>query len=39
MRFPESRHEIFSMPNSTYKPYLAKILGFYDAPMIACAAY
>ena len=39
VRFPESRHEIFSMPNSTYKPYLEKILGFYDDPMIACAAY
>ena len=32
VRFPESRHEIFSMPNSTYKPYLEKILGFYDDP-------
>ena len=39
VRFPESRHEIFSMPNSTYKPYLEKILGFYDDPMIASAAY
>lgn len=39
VRFPESRHEISSMPNSTYKPYLEKILGFYDDPMIACAAY
>ena len=38
VRFPESRHEIFSMPNSTYKPYLEKILGFYDDPMIASAA-
>ena len=39
VRFPESRHEIFSMPNSTYKPYLEKILSFYDDPMIASAAY
>ena len=39
VRFPESRHEIFSMPNSTYKPYLEKILGFYDDPTIASATY
>lgn len=39
VRFPESRHEIFSMPNSTYRPYLEKILGFYDDPMIASATY
>ena len=39
VRFPESRHEIFSMPNRTYKLYLEKILGFYEVPIIACAAY
>lgn len=39
VRFPESRHEIFSMPNSTYKPYLERILAFFDDPMIASASY
>ena len=39
VRFPESRHEIFSMPNDTYRPYLEKILGFYDDPTIASATY
>lgn len=31
-RFPDSLHEIFSMPNSTYAPYLQEILAFYDTP-------
>ena len=39
VRFNESRHEIFSMPNAVYKPYLEKILSFYDDPMIASASY
>ncbi|PWG67022.1 alpha/beta fold hydrolase [Bifidobacterium callitrichidarum] len=39
VRFPESRHEIFSMPNSTFRPYLEQILKFYDDPMIASASY
>ena len=39
VRYPESLHEIFSMPNAIYKPYLERILSFYDDPMIASATY
>ncbi|NMM94712.1 alpha/beta fold hydrolase [Bifidobacterium oedipodis] len=39
VRFAESQHEIFSMPNATYQPYLERILNFYDDPMIASASY
>jgi lysophospholipase len=39
VRLPDSRHEVFSMPNATYQPYLERILNFYDDPMIASASY
>ncbi|MBT1162596.1 alpha/beta fold hydrolase [Bifidobacterium sp. SO1] len=31
VRYPESVHEIFSMPNDTFRPYLKQILDFYES--------
>lgn len=39
VRFNQSQHEIFSMPNATYKPYLERILSFYDDPVVVSAVF
>ena len=31
----DSEHEVFSMPNAVFGPYLKQVLKFYNAPMIA----
>ena len=33
VRIPESQHEVFSMPNDVYRPYLERILAFYEEPL------
>lgn len=33
LQFPESLHEIFSMPNETLRTYLDAVLAFYDEPI------
>lgn len=35
VRYAHSLHEIFSMPNDTFEPYLQRILDFYEAPLLA----
>ena len=34
VRIDESAHEIFSMPNEVYRPYLERILAFYASPLL-----
>ncbi|RBP97805.1 lysophospholipase [Bifidobacterium aemilianum] len=34
VRFADSAHEIFSMPNRTLEPYLQRILGYFQAPTV-----
>ena len=35
VHLPDSEHEVFSMPNKVYEPYLERILAFYAEKMIA----
>lgn len=35
VRIDESAHEIFSMPNKVYQPYLERILAFYASPLLS----
>lgn len=35
VRIPDAVHEIFSMPNTVFEPYLEQVLDFFDAPALA----